>query len=108
MIVRRWLGALTLCALGILGAAVARAVTLSPMPSAPVLPAMRAQAASVPLHELSREQALALVQRRYAARVLRADVLDRDGRRLYVFRLLSAAGQVWTVRVDAVSGAEVP
>ena len=59
-------------------------------------------------HELTREQAVALVQKRYGARVVRADIADQSGRHLYVFRLLSAAGKVWIVRVDARSGAEVP
>src|SRR6202790_759223 len=40
--------------------------------------------------ELSRGQAVAMVQQRYGARVVRADVADQNGRRLYVFRLLSA------------------
>jgi uncharacterized membrane protein YkoI len=58
--------------------------------------------------ELSREQAVALVQKRYGARVVRAGNADQGGRHLYVFRLLSAGGKVWIVRVDARSGAEVP
>jgi Peptidase propeptide and YPEB domain len=58
--------------------------------------------------ELSREQAVALVQKRYGARVVRAELLNQDGRHLYVFRLLSAAGKVWIVRVDARTGTEVP
>jgi uncharacterized membrane protein YkoI len=58
--------------------------------------------------ELSREQAMALVQKRYGARVVRTDIADQGGRRLYVFRLLSSGGKVWIVRVDARSGAELP
>jgi uncharacterized membrane protein YkoI len=59
-------------------------------------------------HDLSREQAVAMVQTRYGARVVRTDFVDQDGRHLYVFRLLSAAGKVWIVRVDARTGSEVP
>lgn len=58
--------------------------------------------------ELSREQAVALVEKRYGARVVRTEFLDQDGRHVYVFRLLSAAGKVWIVRLDAHSGTEVP
>jgi hypothetical protein len=58
--------------------------------------------------DLSREQAVALVQKRYGARVVRAEFLDQDGRHVYVFRLLSAAGKVWIVRLDARTGMEVP
>jgi peptidase YpeB-like protein len=59
--------------------------------------------------ELSRAQAIALVQGRYRARVVRTTLAqDKGGRRLYVFRLLSGSGKVWTVRIDAQTGAEVP
>jgi hypothetical protein len=58
--------------------------------------------------ELSPTQAAALVQKRYAARVVRASSADADGRHLYVFLLLSPDGKVWTVRLDARTGAEVP
>jgi uncharacterized membrane protein YkoI len=59
-------------------------------------------------HELSRSQAAALVQGRYAARVVRVSSADEGGRHIYVFRLLSEAGKVWQVRIDARSGAEIP
>lgn len=59
--------------------------------------------------QLSRAQAVALVQRRYRARVVRTHFLqDANGRPIYEFRLLSPGGKVWTVRIDAYSGAELP
>ena len=59
--------------------------------------------------ELSRAQAIALVEGRYrGARIVRTTLQDEKGRALYVFRLLSANGMVWTVRIDARTGAEVP
>jgi hypothetical protein len=59
--------------------------------------------------ELSRAEAVALVQRRYHARVVRTHLLqDANGRPIYEFRLLSAGGKVWTVHIDAYSGAELP
>jgi hypothetical protein len=70
-----------------------------------------AYAAEVPeVHAESREQATQEVQKRYAgqARVVRTDVVDQNGRQIYVFRLLSGNGRVWIVRIDATSGAEVP
>ncbi len=54
---------------------------------------------------ISMDRAIAMVERRYQARVVRADVSESDGRRLYVLRLLSEEGRVWTVRMDANSGA---
>jgi hypothetical protein len=58
--------------------------------------------------ELTRTQATALVQSRYAARVVRVANSDEGGRHLYVFRLLSEGGKVWQVRIDARTGLEVP
>lgn len=58
--------------------------------------------------ELTRTQAQALVQKRYGARVVRVSTADEDGRHIYVFRLLSTGGKVWTVRIDAQSGVELP
>jgi hypothetical protein len=59
-------------------------------------------------HELTRVQATQIVQKRYGARVVRASDANEGGRHLYVFKLLSEAGKVWIVRVDAHNGAEVP
>lgn len=73
--------------------------------------ALRSSVASEPAtHEVSREQATQMLHERYGsqARVLRADEIDQGGRRVYVFRLLSANGRVWIVRIDAKSGAELP
>ena len=65
-------------------------------------------ARAVPVRDLSREQATQLVQQRYGARVVRTEVVEQSGREIFVFRLLSSGGKVWTVRIDAQSGAEVP
>jgi uncharacterized membrane protein YkoI len=61
-------------------------------------------------HEISREQATQELQKRYgnAARVVRSDVIEQGGHHVYVFRLLSANGRVWVVRIVARSGFEVP
>ena len=54
--------------------------------------------------EITLEQAVAMAERRFQARVVRAET-QRDGERtIYVLRLLNSAGRVWTVRVDAQSG----
>jgi hypothetical protein len=70
-----------------------------------------ASAAPAPnVREMSREQAVQAVQKRYgsAVKVVRSDVVEQGGHHVYVLRLLSANGRVWVVRVDAQSGAEVP
>jgi len=59
-------------------------------------------------HALSLAQAVALVQRRYHARVVRTALLQGPaGQHLYMFRLLSASGRVWSVRIDAHTGTPV-
>jgi uncharacterized membrane protein YkoI len=37
--------------------------------------------------------------------VVKAEAEQENGHKVYVLRLLSEAGRVWTVRVDAASGA---
>jgi uncharacterized membrane protein YkoI len=53
---------------------------------------------------ISMDQAIQMAERRYRARVVRADVIDMNGHRVYVLRLLSEQGRVWTVRIDAETG----
>ncbi len=45
------------------------------------------------------------MEQRFNARVVRAETRQEKGRTVYVLRLLSADGKVWTVKVDADSGA---
>lgn len=54
---------------------------------------------------LTLKQAIHLAQERYRARVVRSETREEEGRTLYVLRMLSTSGRVWTVRVDAHSGA---
>jgi uncharacterized membrane protein YkoI len=53
---------------------------------------------------LSLDQAVSMAERRYGARVVRAEAHERNERVVYVLRLLNDAGRVWTVRVDAATG----
>lgn len=54
---------------------------------------------------LSLDAVVAQVEKRYNARVVRAETRQQKGRTIYVLRLLNADGKVWTVQVDADSGA---
>ena len=56
---------------------------------------------------VSMDQAIESAQRRYKARVVRAEVSESNGRRFYVLRLLSEEGRVWTIKVDAETGGEI-
>ena len=67
--------------------------------------AAAAAAAAAPPHELSMDQAVKNVEQQYHARVVKAEAQHSDGRTTYVLKLLNDAGKVWTVRVDAASGA---
>jgi uncharacterized membrane protein YkoI len=54
---------------------------------------------------MSMDQAIENAERRYKARVVKASVDNGNDRCVYVLRLLSDDGRVWTVRVDSKSGA---
>jgi uncharacterized membrane protein YkoI len=53
---------------------------------------------------ISLDEAVSRAERQYHARVVRADVQDEDGRKVYVLKLLSDDGRVFTVRIDAATG----
>lgn len=56
---------------------------------------------------MSLDAAVKQAERQYRARVIRAETRNSsDGRRVHVLRLLSEDGRVWTVKIDAASGAE--
>ncbi|HEX7116743.1 MAG TPA: PepSY domain-containing protein [Steroidobacter sp.] len=55
--------------------------------------------------KISLDQAVEMAQRRYHAKAVRAETVRMGDRRVHQIRLLSAEGKVWTVRVDAESGA---
>jgi uncharacterized membrane protein YkoI len=60
-----------------------------------------AQAAS------SQDRIIAIAEKRYHASVVRIEESTLNGKRIYVLRLLSKEGKVWTVRVDAETGGEL-
>jgi uncharacterized membrane protein YkoI len=53
---------------------------------------------------ISLDEAVSRAERQYRARVVRTDVVDEDGRTVYVLKLLSEDGRVFTVRIDAATG----
>src|SRR5579863_1636563 len=55
--------------------------------------------------KLSMDQAVRLAQRRFRARVVRAETQTQGDRTIYVLRMLDGTGRVFAVRVDAASGA---
>jgi len=52
---------------------------------------------------IPRDQLIDMVQRRFNARVVRINLIEAGGRRVYEMRLLSEQ-RVWNVRVDAETG----
>jgi uncharacterized membrane protein YkoI len=54
---------------------------------------------------VSLDQAVEMAQRQYRAKAVKAETVESGGKRVHQIRLLSAEGKVWTVRVDAESGA---
>jgi len=53
---------------------------------------------------VSMDQAVRMAEQHFHARVVKAETQRDNGRTVYVLRLLSDAGRVWTVRVDAANG----
>jgi uncharacterized membrane protein YkoI len=56
-------------------------------------------------HEVTMDQAVKLVERQYRARVVKAETQKSGPHTTYVLKLLNDSGKVWTVHVDAASGA---
>ena len=54
--------------------------------------------------EISLDEAVRRAEAQYRARVVRTDVQDEDGRKVYVLKLLSEDGRVINVRIDAATG----
>jgi uncharacterized membrane protein YkoI len=52
---------------------------------------------------IPRDRAIDMVQRRFNARVVRVNLVETGGRRVYEMRLMSEQ-RVWNVRVDADTG----
>ena len=53
---------------------------------------------------ISLDEAVRMAEAQYHARVVRTEVQDEDGRKVYVLKLLSEGGRVITVRIDAATG----
>ena len=54
---------------------------------------------------VSMDRAVRQAQRRFNARVVRAETETQGDRTIYVLRMLDGAGRVFAVRVDAANGA---
>jgi uncharacterized membrane protein YkoI len=56
---------------------------------------------------VSLDQAISQVQSKYGARVMRANTVEEDGRKVHYIRLMTPdRSRVWTVRIDAATGRE--
>jgi hypothetical protein len=53
---------------------------------------------------ISLDEAVRRAEAQYRARVVRTEVQDEDGRKVYELKLLSEGGRVITVRIDAATG----
>ena len=72
---------------------------------APAAPSQTVILRPPPRHAgLSLAQAVRLAQRRFRARVVRAETQTHGDRTIYVLRMLDDTGRVFPVRVDAASG----
>jgi uncharacterized membrane protein YkoI len=64
-----------------------------------------AAAANAPAPQISMDQAVKMAEQRFHARVVKAEAQKNGPQTVYVLRLLNESGKVWTVHVDAASGA---
>ena len=75
---------------------------------APVVAGGNAEERSIdletPLDAITLDEAVRRAEAQYRARVVRTEVQDEDGRKVYVLKLLSEGGRVITVRIDAATG----
>jgi hypothetical protein len=67
-------------------------------------PAERAPPAAMQRGGVSLDEAVSRAEQQFRARVVRTEVQDEDGRKVYVLKLLSEDGRVFTVRIDAATG----
>ena len=54
---------------------------------------------------MTMDQAVKMAEKRFHARVVKAEPQKEGGGTVYVLRLLNDTGHVWTVRVNAANGA---
>lgn len=73
------------------------ALSLAPTPA-------RAAPAPAAAGAMTMDQAVKMVEKRFHAKVARAETQKEGGKNVYVLRLLSDTGHVWTVHVDAATG----
>jgi hypothetical protein len=89
------------------------AVGIAPLAHAQVMPGPVGQGSAVEERTgasgeqrdgISLDEAVRMAEAQFHARVVRTDVVDEDGRKVYVLKLLSEGGRVVTVRIDAATG----
>jgi uncharacterized membrane protein YkoI len=78
-------------------------LALGPMCALSFAPA--AAPASAAGGALTMDQAVKMAEKRFHARVVKAETQREGGGTVYVLRLLNDTGHVWTVRVYAANGA---
>lgn len=73
--------------------------------AASIVSAAAAPATAAAPAQVSIDQAVKMAEQRYHARVVKAEAQRNGAQTVYVLRLLNESGRVWTVHVDAASGA---
>lgn len=94
-----------IAAAAVLLACGAAAASNDKAPGAAAPPGRPAASAALAGSALTMDEAVRMTEERYHARVVKAEMQRDNGHLTYVLRLLDEAGRVWTVRVDAASGA---
>jgi uncharacterized membrane protein YkoI len=81
-------------------------LALGPMCMLGVVPtAACAAPAAAAAGSMTMDQAVKMAEKKFHAKVLNAGTQTEDGKPIYVLKLLNDTGHVWTVHVDAATGA---
>jgi peptidase YpeB-like protein len=90
---------------GLLACSPPAAQAMSDAPPANVTPVPLPAVVVLTGASMSMDEAVKMAEQRFHARVVKAETHIENGHTVYELRLLNEAGRVWTVRVDAASGA---
>ena len=88
----------------LIGGSGAAAGYSEPVPP-PAMPAPTPAAVARTASAISMDQAVRIAEQHFHARVVKAETQKDGGKSVYVLRLLNDTGHVWTVHVDAATGA---
>lgn len=71
------------------------------------LPQQQVESPPRSMAEVSQDRIVSAAEKRHGAKVVKVEEGTHKGKRVYVLRLLSKEGRVWTIKVDPETGGEI-